>query len=54
MECANDVTGGMQDWNYVWMNAFGITLELGDDKWPPAAQLPIAWQQNLPALTAYL
>lgn len=46
--------GGMQDWNYVWMSDFEITLELSDEKWPPASELPGFWEQNRNALLAYV
>ncbi|KAL2324664.1 hypothetical protein Fmac_023722 [Flemingia macrophylla] len=38
--------GGMQDWNYIHAGCFELTLEVSDDKWPGAAELPILWRYN--------
>ncbi|XP_020223688.1 carboxypeptidase SOL1 isoform X1 [Cajanus cajan] len=38
--------GGMQDWNYIHAGCFELTLEISDDKWPSAAELPILWRYN--------
>ncbi|XP_040152516.1 carboxypeptidase D [Anopheles arabiensis] len=48
------VTGGMQDWSYVVGGAYELTLEVGCDKFPPAAQLPEFWKQNREALLQYV
>uniref|UniRef100_A0A2M4B9D9 Putative carboxypeptidase d n=1 Tax=Anopheles marajoara TaxID=58244 RepID=A0A2M4B9D9_9DIPT len=48
------VTGGMQDWSYVVGGAYELTLEVGCDKYPPAAQLPEYWKQNREALLQYV
>ncbi|RDX84508.1 Carboxypeptidase SOL1, partial [Mucuna pruriens] len=38
--------GGMQDWNYIHAGCFELTLEVSDNKWPSAAELPILWKYN--------
>ncbi|XP_027189787.1 carboxypeptidase SOL1 isoform X2 [Cicer arietinum] len=38
--------GGMQDWNYIHAGCFELTLEVSDNKWPIAAELPILWKYN--------
>ncbi|KAK7391212.1 hypothetical protein VNO78_19624 [Psophocarpus tetragonolobus] len=38
--------GGMQDWNYIHAGCFELTLEISDNKWPSAAELPILWRYN--------
>jgi carboxypeptidase D len=29
----------MQDWNYIHAGCFELTLEISDNKWPPAAEV---------------
>ncbi|CAL5332932.1 unnamed protein product [Camellia sinensis] len=40
------IYGGMQDWNYIYGGCFELTLEISDDKWPTANELPILWHFN--------
>jgi hypothetical protein len=41
---------GLQDWNYVVRNCFGITLELFEQKYRPEADLSKLWEENKDAL----
>ncbi|XP_010521105.1 PREDICTED: carboxypeptidase SOL1 isoform X2 [Tarenaya hassleriana] len=40
------IYGGMQDWNYIHGGCFELTLEISDDKWPRASELPTIWEYN--------
>ncbi|KAF3445470.1 hypothetical protein FNV43_RR10646 [Rhamnella rubrinervis] len=40
------IYGGMQDWNYIYGGCFELTLEISDNKWPPANELPTLWEYN--------
>ncbi|GKV39869.1 hypothetical protein SLEP1_g47572 [Rubroshorea leprosula] len=40
------IYGGMQDWNYIHGGCFELTLEISDNKWPNARELPIIWEYN--------
>ncbi|GFO28630.1 carboxypeptidase e [Plakobranchus ocellatus] len=48
------VAKGMQDYNYLNTNCFEITLELGCNKFPPAAELESFWMENAAALFNYI
>lgn len=48
------VTGGMQDWNYVFAGVYELTLELGCTKYPLEADLPTYWEDNREALIQYI
>ena len=48
------ISGGMQDWNYVWEEDFEITLEQCDTKWPNASELPGLWADNQESMLVYL
>ncbi|XP_066520014.1 carboxypeptidase D isoform X2 [Hoplias malabaricus] len=49
-----NVAGGMQDWNYMNTNCFEVTIELGCVKYPPAADLPMYWEQNRKSLLQFI
>ncbi|KAG9332180.1 hypothetical protein JZ751_015716 [Albula glossodonta] len=49
-----DVSGGMQDYNYLKGNCLEITMELSCCKHPPAARLRTEWDNNREALLAYM
>ncbi|KAJ6844974.1 carboxypeptidase SOL1 [Iris pallida] len=40
------IYGGMQDWNYIHGGCLELTLEISDDKWPRANELPILFEYN--------
>ncbi|KAG6625935.1 hypothetical protein CIPAW_15G012300 [Carya illinoinensis] len=40
------IYGGMQDWNYIHGGCFELTLEISDNKWPSANELPTLWEYN--------
>lgn len=48
------VTGGMQDWNYIRAGVLEITVEMGCDKFPPAAELPKYWEDNREPLLLFI
>ncbi|KAF2367487.1 Peptidase M14 carboxypeptidase A [Trinorchestia longiramus] len=48
------LTGGMQDYNYVWHGCMDITLEISCCKYPRHTELTKFWQQNKKALVRYL
>jgi len=48
------LTGGMQDYNYIWHGAMEITLELSCCKYPPASELQSFWEDNRKALLKFL
>ncbi|XP_022087938.1 LOW QUALITY PROTEIN: carboxypeptidase D-like [Acanthaster planci] len=48
------VKGGMQDYNYIFAGCPEITLEVACCKYPHASTLATHWEENRPALMAYL
>uniref|UniRef100_UPI00358ECAEE carboxypeptidase M n=1 Tax=Myxine glutinosa TaxID=7769 RepID=UPI00358ECAEE len=46
--------GGMQDYNYVWGQCMEVTLEVSCCKYPESDKLKDFWDENLPALQAFL
>ncbi|XP_037917413.1 carboxypeptidase D isoform X3 [Hermetia illucens] len=49
-----ELSGGMQDFNYVFSNCFELTLELSCCKFPPASELPNEWRKNKRSMLEYL
>ncbi|XP_046719096.1 carboxypeptidase D [Silurus meridionalis] len=49
-----DVTGGMQDYNYLKGNCLEITMELSCCKYPFASVLATEWENNRESLLAYM
>ncbi|XP_068913487.1 carboxypeptidase D isoform X2 [Tenebrio molitor] len=48
------LTGGMQDFNYVWYGCMEVTLEVSCCKYPPAHELPKYWEDNRMSLIKFL
>ncbi|XP_025832319.1 carboxypeptidase M isoform X2 [Agrilus planipennis] len=48
------LTGGMQDFNYIWHGCMEVTLEVSCCKYPPAKELPRYWEDNKVALIKFL
>nr|CAD7198618.1 unnamed protein product [Timema douglasi] len=48
------MTGGMQDYNYVWHGCMELTLELSCCKYPPPEELPDFWEENRNAMLVFL
>ncbi|XP_061839543.1 carboxypeptidase M [Nerophis lumbriciformis] len=48
------LSGGMQDYNYVWAQCLELTLEVSCCKFPPAKQLPALWSDNRKSLLAFI
>uniref|UniRef100_A0A8D9DVC0 Carboxypeptidase M n=1 Tax=Cacopsylla melanoneura TaxID=428564 RepID=A0A8D9DVC0_9HEMI len=48
------LTGGMQDFNYVWYGCMEVTLELSCCKYPSASELPKMWEENRLSLVKFL
>ncbi|KAL5277039.1 CPM.2 family protein [Megaselia abdita] len=48
------LTGGMQDYNYVWYGCMEVTLEISCCKFPPAYELKKYWDDNQLSLIKFL
>ena len=49
-----NISGGMQDYNYLHSNCFEITVELSCCKYPHSQELTTEWDNNREALLAYM
>ncbi|XP_037920514.1 carboxypeptidase M isoform X2 [Hermetia illucens] len=48
------LTGGMQDYNYVWYGCMEVTLEISCCKFPPAQELRRYWDDNQLSMIKFL
>ena len=48
------ISGGMQDWNYIWEGDFDITIEQNEVKWPSSNQLAGLWEDHREPMLVYL
>lgn len=48
------LTGGMQDYNYIWFGCMEVTLEISCCKFPPAHELAKYWEDNHLSLIKFL
>lgn len=48
------LTGGMQDYNYVWFGCYEVTLEISCCKFPPAHELKKYWTDNQLSMVKFL
>lgn len=48
------VSGGMQDWNYIYEGGMEVVVELSDTYMPDALQLPTYYSNNRESLLAYM
>ncbi|XP_022916494.1 carboxypeptidase D-like isoform X2 [Onthophagus taurus] len=48
------LTGGMQDYNYIWYGCMEVTLEISCCKYPYAKELPKYWEDNRVSLIKFL
>jgi len=44
----------MQDWNYIRLGAFQLTIELSDLSSPPVSQIPAIWEDNRESMLKYM
>ncbi|HNZ06972.1 MAG TPA: M14 family zinc carboxypeptidase [Candidatus Cloacimonadota bacterium] len=48
------ITGSLQDWSYGYTDCIDLTAEIGNNKWPPASQLPTFWGYNQESMLALI
>jgi carboxypeptidase D len=48
------ISGGLQDWSWVWRGDANLTLEISPVKWPAASALPGYWDDNLESMLQYI
>ena len=46
------INGGLQDWTYRYTGCIDFTIELSNNKWPAASELPAFWADNEEAMLA--
>lgn len=49
-----EVSGGMQDFNYVFTNAMELTIEVSCCKYPSRERLLVEWENNLDSLLSFI
>jgi hypothetical protein len=49
-----EVSGGMQDWSYLYTGDNEVTIELNTTKYPAASTLPTLWGQNRESMLQYM
>ncbi|MCX6118444.1 MAG: DUF2817 domain-containing protein [Proteobacteria bacterium] len=49
-----EVNGGMQDWSIYYRKSMHATVELSYTKWPTAAQIPVAWEENKESMLKFM
>ena len=49
-----EVDGGLQDWSIYYRQSMHATVELSYTKYPPASQLPKAWDENKESMLAFM
>lgn len=49
-----EVKGGMQDWSIYWRHDLQVTIELSKTKWPNYSTIDYYYEQNRPALIAFI
>jgi hypothetical protein len=48
------ISGGMQDWNYVWPGCFEVTIEISNTFSPSVSQLSTYWNNNRESMLSYM
>ncbi len=48
------VSGSLQDWSYGLTRAIDLTIEVGNNKWPPSTQLDAYWNLNQESLLSLI
>lgn len=48
------ISGGMQDWNYVYHGDIEFCIEISNTKWPAASQLAQFWEDNRESMLSYM
>lgn len=48
------ITGSLQDWSYGFTSAVDLTIEVGNNKWPPSSHLDSYWNLNQESLLSLI